>query len=70
MYCIDPSKFYIRGDLYSSTFARLQVSFSIPESECRESDYDLDCVTTRAFDDLMLGKNIFTFYNRIRFDAD
>lgn len=30
----------------------------------------MECVTTREFDELMASKYIFTFHNRIRFDAD
>ena len=70
MYCIDPSKFYIRGDLYASSNARLAIDFSIPESLCRNDEYDMECVTTRDFDNSMASKYIFTYHNRVRFDAD
>lgn len=70
MFCIDPSKFDIRGDTYSPSSKNLVISFNIPEAECRDSEYDLECVTTRAFQETLANKDIFTFYNRVRFVAD
>ena len=61
MICIDPAKLMIRGDLFSVTPAFLLISFKIPEAKCRGGEYDLDCVTTKAFDDTLLFKKFFTF---------
>lgn len=71
MYCIDPSKFKIRGDSYSQTsFANFRLTFNIPEEKCRENEYDLECVTTREFFETVENKRIFTFRNRVRFNAE
>ena len=48
--CIDYSKVKMQGNTLAQRYQRVTIDFIIPESECRNEKYDIQCVTSEEYE--------------------
>ena len=48
--CFDHSNLEIKGGFDSINFSRVMIEFRIPEAECRNGDYDSECVVSADYE--------------------